>query len=204
MSPTKFPSQILRVIALCVALVVTGTSAADEPEELVRLRGSFNSRVRALLEPLVLKYKVELEKIEKKLAAEGRLDDALRVREVRRIDVMEAFTAGKARNPMAEVGKQKSKLRKALENSVWTMYDQGRFKDRPTYLMLQPGGNVLLWDGRPGTWEVTGTLEVEIKSASWGGNSIQMKLADDARSYDGIFTTDKSRRHGKLVAAGVD
>ena len=160
------PAAIFAVILWTSLPSARGQEAPAEPEELSKLRSQFETRVAKELEPWRSRYAAELEKLEKSLAAQGKLEAALVVR-AERENAAARLTS--ATVPGSGKGNPKSsqELERAMEGTVWLVHAPTDAK-RETMLdvyVFRRGGvfTNLLHAKQKNAWKATATNKVEVE-----------------------------------------
>lgn len=174
-----------------------GAFAQDPPAELVKLREQFQTRVEARVEPLRKVYLEELGKLEKRLAQQGKLEDALEIKKER-----EAFEALRRQPGELAKANNKEELAAALENTTWSFAaDVPEKPDEIYYVILLEGGRAYFsWDNSFGTWKATAVNRVELDHRARGGKS-EMKVSADLSAWEGGYSLDALKRAGRRVGA---
>jgi hypothetical protein len=153
------------------AILIFGYSALSqeqqtEPEEMTRLRAQFEARVAKELEPWKARYASELDKLEKSLAAQGKLEAALVVRGEKenaasRLTADTRAASGKG-NP-----KSSQELSRAMEGTVWLVYAPGDVKREimlDVYVFGRGGVFTnLLHAKQKNSWKSVATNKVEVE-----------------------------------------
>jgi hypothetical protein len=174
-----------------------GAFAQEPPAELVKLREQFQTRVEAQVEPLRKVYLEELGKLEKRLAQQGKLEDALEIKKER-----EAFEALRRQPGELAKANNKEELAAALENTTWSYgADVPEKPDEIYYVILLEGGRAFFsWDNSFGTWKATAVNRVELDHRARGGKS-EMKVSADLSAWEGGYSLDALKRAGRRVGA---
>jgi hypothetical protein len=165
-----------------------------EPEELARLRSQFEARVAKELEPWKARYASELDKLEKSLAAQGKLEAALVVRgekENAAARLTEDTRAGSGKgNP-----KSSQELERAMEGSVWLVYAPGDVKREimlDVYVFGRGGlFTNLLHAKQKNAWKATATNKVEVEH-SLGKFEIKVNLSASRGEVNYAFRGDSN------------
>lgn len=137
-----------------------------EPEELARLRSQFEARVSKELEPWRLRYAAELEKLEKSLATQGKLEAALAVR-TERENAASRLTSDTVPGSGKGNPKGSQELARAIEGTVWLVYAPNDAK-RETMLDVYVFGRSgvfmnLLHAKQKNSWKAVATGKVEVE-----------------------------------------
>ena len=175
----------------------SGAGGQELPSEFVKLREQYLSRVEVQTAPVRKVYLQELEKLEKRLAQQGKLEDALAVKSER-----EALQA--LRQDPGELAKANTKeeLAKVLENTTWSYVANVPDKQDETFyiILLDKGRAYFSWDHSVGTWQATATNRIELIAPARGAKS-EMKVTADLSSWSGSYSLDAFRRFGKRIGA---
>jgi len=147
-------------IALIVAVVVCPLTCfvllaqappSKEPEELDRLRKTYQQKRTDALKPVMTWYENQLESLQKKMTQKGDLNGALSVRQ--ELDAMKE-------NALQESGEE---LKKALLVTPWSWTDKPN--DKGVQVTFKNDGSVS-HVGMRGTWKITGPREVTITDSN--------------------------------------
>jgi hypothetical protein len=174
-----------------------GALAQEPPAELANLREQFQTRVEAQVEPLRRVYIEELGKLEKRLAQQGKLEDALVVKKER-----ESFEALRRKPGELAKANNKEDLAAALENTTWSyVADVPEKREETYYVILLEGGRAYFsWDSSFGTWKATAVNRVELDHRARAGKS-EMKVSPDLSTWEGGYSLDAFKRAGRRVGA---
>jgi hypothetical protein len=188
------------LLAAFLGLLVAKTFAEPEiaePEELTNLRKLYLRQVERQLEQPKRVYAAELEKLQKKLGAQGKLEDAILVQKER-----ESLTQPTTEIPDSRKPQNAADLQKALENTTWEYIAEVPGKPDKRYVILMPNGEIIYtWNGVVGNWKATATnrIEIEYKTADKFYTG-KMKISPDLSKWEGSFSSDAIPRTGNRIA----
>lgn len=147
-------------IALIVAAVVCPLTCfvllaqvplSKEPEELDRLRKTYQQKRADALKPVLTWYENQLESLQRKMTQKGDLNSALSVRQ--ELDAMKEHA-------LQESGEE---LKRVLLASPWSWTDKSN--DKGVQVAFKDDGSVS-HIGMRGTWKITGPREVTITDSN--------------------------------------
>jgi|688.fasta_scaffold469066_2 hypothetical protein len=187
------------LLAAFLGLLVAKTFAEPEiaePEELTNLRKLYLRQVERQLEQPKRVYAAELEKLQKKLGAQGKLEDAILVQKER-----ESLTQPTTEIPDSRKPQNAADLQKALENTTWEYIAETPGTHDVRYVILLPQGVILYgWNNSRGTWKATGPNRIELEYITPTSRSTGiMKLSPDLSKWEGSYSADQIARSGKRI-----
>lgn len=141
MSPSPVPASAFQCLGLCLA--VSAAIAQDAPEELVKLRRSYESEIARITEPTRKRYLDALQRLQEQYTRSGEIDKALRIKEE-----MEKEAAAKGKETITT---------RTLGGTDWQWGSGGILK-------LERGGKAShsLWSA-PGTWKRIDELSISVQ-----------------------------------------
>ena len=155
------------VCPLACFVVLAQAPPSKEPEELDRLRKTYQQKRADALEPVVTWYENQLETLQKKLTRKGDLDAALVVRQ--ELDAMKE-------NALQESG---AELKKALLATSWSWTDKP--DDKGIQMTFKENGDVS-HIGMRGKWKITGPREATIVDST--GIKIVLRFDEKLTAYE--------------------
>ena len=189
----------LRCLPLSVAIVLSSALAA-EPPELSKLREQFQNRVAKELEPWNVKYANELEKLEKSLAAEGRLEEAIEVRKEK--DLVREGLGDELGGKGKQNPRTAEELAAAVEGTYWVVYsqeDKNRVVMMDVYQFRKGGIFVnLLHAKTPHVWKATSASKIKVQH-SLG----EFEVSVDLNSAEGEVGYSFQEQKNVLILAGL-
>lgn len=167
-----------------------------EPEELTNLRKLYLRQVERQLEQPKRVYAAELEKLQKKLGAQGKLEDAILVQKER-----ESLTESTTEIPNPRKPQTPAELEKALENTSWTYVIEKPRDPETRYIILLTENRILFCtNGHLGKWRAVNSSEIEFDYITGNINATgRMKISANLLKWQGNFSTDQVARSGNRI-----
>jgi hypothetical protein len=186
------------LLAAILGLLVAKTYAEPEiaePEELTNLRKLYLRQVERQLEQPKRVYAAELEKLQKKLGAQGKLEDAILVQKER-----ESLTQPTTEIPDPRKPQSPAELQKALENTTWEFnFERPGSGFEARYVILLPENKIIFaWGNGIGTWKAIANNKIHYSFPAQAGNG-DMKLSADLLKWEGNWSGDTFPRTGKRI-----
>jgi hypothetical protein len=182
-------------LGLLVAKTFAGPEIA-EPEELTNLRKLYLRQVERQLEQPKRVYAAELEKLQKKLGAQGKLEDAILVQKER-----ESLTQPTTEIPDSRKPQNAADLQKALENTTWEYIIDLPVGPDIRYVILLPEQVIVYgWNNVRGTWRATSPNTIDLEYLTTNGRATgTMKVTPDLMKWKGSWSADQVTRSGKRM-----
>lgn len=187
------------VFWLCLmATCSAGLGEIVEPEELANLRRQYLRQVERQLEQPKRVYSSELEKLQARLIAQGRLEEAVIVQKER-----ESLAQPVTEPPDTRRPQNAGELQKAMENTAWEWVSEVPGAPDVRYVILLSDGIIIYgWNNLRGKWRATAPnrVEFEYQTANDKHTGV-MRVAPDLSKWEGSWSSDAFKRSGKRVAA---